>query len=105
MSAEVVQFGAMQAKADHEPDAPHLSGAARCLACKHEWVAVAPAGPYGYAGDLECPGCGVCRGQFKWPFQGPPSEEIWTCGDCDGQLFMITKPGTRCVGCGKHQSW
>jgi hypothetical protein len=88
-----------------KPEAPteqHLSGAARCLACKHEWVAVAEA-QSGYCGDLECPACGVCRGQFKWPFQGPPGEEVWACGGCGGQLFMITRPGTRCVGCGQHQ--
>jgi hypothetical protein len=31
----------LQLKKDREP---HLSGMARCLACRHEWVAVAPVG-------------------------------------------------------------
>lgn len=81
---------------------PWLEGVARCLACKHEWTAVSEAQD-SYAGDLECPACGVCRGQYKWPFAGPPAEEVWSCGSCEGQLFMITRPGTRCIGCGRHQ--
>lgn len=80
----------------------HLSGQARCLACKHEWVAITEVTGDGYDGALECPECGICRGQFKWPFQGPKSEKVWTCS-CDGQVFMITEAGTRCVGCGRHQ--
>lgn len=80
----------------------HLSGRALCLACKHEWVAVSEASKDSYEGDLECPKCGVCRGQYKWPFQGPPAELVWTC-PCDGTLFMLTLQGTRCVGCGRHQ--
>lgn len=103
MSAEIVQLGSVAKKPD--ADNPHVAGEARCLACKHEWVAVAEAGPDGYAGDLECPACGVCRGQFKWPFKGPSAEEVWTCNACDGVLFMITRPGTRCVGCGRHQAF
>lgn len=87
-----------------QQDSAHLSGEARCLACKHEWAAVVETrGSEGYAGDLECPACGAHRGQFKWPFRGPEAEEVWTCTPCDGQLFMITREGTRCVGCGRHQ--
>lgn len=81
-----------------------LTGVARCLACKHEWTAVCEA-QENYAGDLECPACGVRRGQYKWPFQGPPAEQVWTCTACDSQLFMITIPGTRCIGCGRHQTF
>lgn len=95
-----IHFGKNQS-ADVAND-PHVSGQARCLACKHEWMAVVPAIADDYAGDLECPACGVCRGQFKWPFHGPQAEEVWTCS-CGSQLFMITRPGTRCVGCGRHQ--
>ena len=46
-----------QAKADREP---HLSGAAVCLACKHEWVAVAPVGTVW----MECPACSLERGRY-----------------------------------------
>lgn len=89
-------------KAPREPTSAWLTGLARCLACKHEWAAISET-LENYVGDLECPACGVCRGQYKWPFQGPPAEDVWTCTACDGQLFMITRPGTRCVGCGRHQ--
>lgn len=47
-----------QAKADREP---HLSGAAVCLACKHEWVAVAPVGTVW----MECPACSIERGRYN----------------------------------------
>lgn len=46
-----------QAEADREP---HLSGKARCLACKHEWVAVAPVGVVW----MECPACTLERGRY-----------------------------------------
>lgn len=82
----------------------HASGAARCIACNHEWVAVVGrTQDTGYAGDLECPACHCHRGQMIWPFTGPAAEEVWTCTDCDSVVFMITRPGTRCVGCGRHQ--
>lgn len=98
----VVQFG----KRKDEPQKAHLSGSAKCLACKHEWVAVTEiTNSEGYQGDLECPECGCHRGQYVWPFQGPPEEEVWTCIHCDSQLFMITRPGTRCVGCGAHHTF
>jgi hypothetical protein len=97
MTGKVIEFRPKEG----EKDKPSLAGQARCLACKHEWVSVVE-GADSYQGSLECPECGVCRGQFKWPFQGPTSERVWTC-NCDGQLFMITEQGTRCVGCGRHQ--
>lgn len=82
----------------------HLSGPAKCLACSHEWVAVTEVTSEGYQGDLECPACTCHRGQYVWPFQGPVGEEIWTC-NCGGTVFMITRPGTRCVSCGRHQAF
>lgn len=83
----------------------YVSGAAKCLACKHEWVAVVEGVlGEGYPGALECPSCGLRRGQYIWPFQGPPDEEVWAC-NCGGTVFMITRPGTRCVGCGRHQTF
>ena len=44
----VIDFTKAKAELD-----PHISGDARCLACKHEWVAVAPIGTIW----LECPAC------------------------------------------------
>jgi len=81
-----------------------LSGQAMCLVCKHTWVAVVDVEKDSYEGDLECPSCGVQRGQFTWPFTGPPEEVVWHCG-CGGVVFMITMPGTRCVNCGRHQAF
>lgn len=104
MSADVVPFGKVAKEAPGEVER-HLSGIARCISCQHEWVAVVALEGDGYAGDLECPSCGICRGQFKWPFQGPADEEVWGCGACTGQLFMLTRTGTRCVGCGRHQNF
>jgi hypothetical protein len=41
------------------------SGPAKCLACKHEWMAVAGAGDDMF--DLVCPECDTRRGQFIYP--------------------------------------
>lgn len=82
-----------------------VEGEARCVACKHEWLAHQEKTEAWTGTDaLECPACGCMRGQFKWPFSGPKAEEVWTC-PCGGHLFMITRPGTRCVGCGLHQKF
>jgi hypothetical protein len=101
--AEIIKFGeAVTGKPDLMANGQHLSGQALCLGCKHEWVAVQELTSEGYRGDLECPACSGHRGQYVWPFQGPPSERVWTC-DCGSVVFMLTEPGTRCVGCGRHQ--
>ena len=39
---------------------PHITGLAKCLACKHEWQAVAPIGTV----SLECPTCALDKGVF-----------------------------------------
>lgn len=80
-----------------EKDEPHISGAARCLSCKHEWLAVAPVGTY----ILECPSCGcdgamvgaVHRGGLHWQCQ---------CG-CD--LYRIDEQGAYCINCAERQRW
>jgi hypothetical protein len=96
--AHVVPFPVVKA----EPGT--VEGEARCIACKHEWQAAEVfTASWSGANSLECPACGCMRGQYKWPFEGPRSGEVWTCGTCDGQVFMITRQGTRCIGCGKHQ--
>lgn len=82
----------------------YLAGKALCLACKHKWVVVAETiTAEGHAGDLECPACHIQRGQFQWPFAPSEGEEVWTCGNCEGRYFMLTKGGTFCIGCARHQ--
>lgn len=84
-----------------------LEGDARCLACDHEWrarVVYEVETDVGFQGDLECPSCHCMRGQFIWPFFGPPDEMIWTCL-CGGAVFSITLQGTRCINCGRHQAF
>lgn len=84
-----------------------LEGDARCLACGHEWrarVAYEVETDVGFEGDLECPSCRCMRGQFIWPFFGPPDELIWSCR-CSGVVFTITTVGTRCINCGRHQAF
>lgn len=74
---------------------PHVSGSALCLACRHEWVAVAPIG-----GELlQCPRCGLHRGAFKFPFLHEGAL-IWIC-KCGNDLLHITRDGAFCPNCGR----
>lgn len=80
---------------------PHSSGEAICTNCKHEWVAVAPAGDV----QLDCPSCSTACGLFKHPF-GPSVGDLSYSCNCGSDLFFIMKkPGaangsTFCRGCG-----
>jgi len=80
---------------------PHNAGPARCIACKHEWVAVAPQG----LDFFECPRCGCEKGTFKGPCQREGLH--WTCTACAGdcQIFYLTDTGPYCVNCGKWADW
>lgn len=76
------------------------SGKAKCLACKHEWMAVYQVP----LADIECPSCGVFRGQSKGPFNGPETHAVWVC-NCGNSLLelYVDKQGAEellCVGCG-----
>ena len=75
---------------------PHLTGPAKCLACRHGWVAVAPTGTIW----LECPSCTLERGRFVAQVQrdGPH----WHC-NCGNDLFQITEECTYCPNCGAEQ--
>jgi len=75
---------------------PHVSGAAFCLDCKHEWAAVAPSG----ATWLECPKCSLVRGRMKFPCDRPG--HVWNCG-CGNELFLIVPEGVLCPNCGSFQ--
>jgi hypothetical protein len=82
-----------QAKQDREP---HLKGAARCLACRHEWVAVAPVGTVW----LECPQCSLERGRYVGAVG--IGGEHWHCA-CGTDLFHATPRGLYCPNCGEWQ--
>lgn len=105
-----------------------IQGPALCIACKHEWTAVAECGDAVF--DLVCPECDTRRGQFKYPIEDLPEDTIrWACGcgstmfqlvylDAQGyyakgdDLAVINTSGGKshtsnicCVGCGKAQSF
>ena len=75
---------------------PHLAGEAKCLACKHEWAAVAPIG----ATELDCPKCELYKGVFKGL---TIPEELWQC-DCGNEHFYISPTGSMCARCGLTQA-
>lgn len=82
-----------QARADKTP---HLSGAAVCLACKHEWVAVALVGTVW----MECPACSLERGRYKGSVN--VGGDHWHC-HCGNDLFHATPTGMYCPNCGEWQ--
>ena len=73
----------------------HNCGYAICISCKHEWVAVSPAG----RNWLSCPKCWRETGVFKFPFS-KVDDLHWTC-DCGNDLFNITPDGAYCPNCGQ----
>lgn len=77
-------------------DGPHISGNAKCLACKHEFTAVAPVGTT----DLTCPECLLERGVWAYPLT-PADGKIWQCS-CGGFHFFILLNGYMCVSCGRQ---
>lgn len=78
---------------------PHISGPIICLACKHEWIGVCPAGTI----DMECPNCHLFRGVHKYQVL-PASKAIWTC-NCGNNLFFISELNNAiCPSCGVVQN-
>jgi hypothetical protein len=75
----------------------HISGEARCLSCKHKWVAVAPVETVW----LECPACALEHGRFYYHFE---PEAHWQCG-CGNDLFYCSDDGVVCPCCGKWQEF
>lgn len=77
---------------------PHIAGAAKCLDCAYEWVAVSPAGTV----DIECPKCETLRGVYYTPIPPDESECIFTC-DCKNDVFFVSPDYISCSKCGvKH---
>ncbi len=79
-----------------EANSPHVSGAARCLECHHEWVAVAPL----ETRWLDCPTCGLEKGRFLGAYQR--SEARWVC-NCGNDLFYVFDGSVFCPNCGESQ--
>lgn len=79
----------------------HNAGPAKCLACKHEWVAVAPIG----VDTFECPACGCFKGLYKGVAQRPEHLH-YTCGcKAQSQYFHLTDLGPYCIACGNWADW
>jgi Zn finger protein HypA/HybF involved in hydrogenase expression len=82
-----------------EPAPITSEGVCVCLDCKHEWMGMADV----ETEWLECPGCGLFRGRFK--FQHTHfEEEHWACV-CGNDLFHITQKRTYCPNCGRDHTW
>ena len=84
---------------EREKRSPHMTVKARCLACKHEWVAVAPTGTIW----LTCPSCTLERGRFVAQVERHGIEH-WHC-NCGCDLFYVTKTDSYCPNCGTVQSF
>ena len=78
---------------------PHVAAKAVCLACRHEFLAVAATGTQ----YLTCPNCDLERATWKFPLS-PPGREMWFCG-CGGELFTLTRAQPHCATCGKASGW
>jgi len=74
---------------------PHLSGKARCIACGHEEVCVAPLG-------VTWMECGKCHtDHMTWSAQVERDEPHWHC-NCGNNLFYVTPEGWYCPMCGVY---
>ena len=89
---------AIQLRKEDDDDLPHLSGKARCLQCKHEWVAVCPVGTEW----LECPECHSIKGHMLYSCLREDTAH-WTCG-CGNDLFYVVPEGIYCPNCGEWQN-
>ena len=97
MSEKVVSLQERREQKD-----PHMTGEARCLTCKHEWVAVSPIGTTW----LECPFCMALSGRYINHVERAVTEggqvEHWTC-PCGNDLFYISREYIYCPVCGATQ--
>lgn len=73
-------------------------GRARCIACQHEWVAVARVGEVW----LQCPNCETVKGLFQFSCSVPDGGVIWKCL-CGSEAMFISPANIRCCSCGKPQ--
>lgn len=77
---------------------PHMSGPAVCLACGHQWTAVAPTG----VDCLECPGCHTHRGVYD--YHPTPGGFMYQC-NCGCSAFSIDPQAmAMCLHCGTRHT-
>lgn len=74
-----------------DDEAPHgwAHGAAKCMCCAHEWVAVAPAGTV----FLACPACDCEQGRWQYPFRPRDDSVVFECCNCGAQEFYCVAAG------------
>lgn len=85
-------------KSDSQDDCKHLSGPARCIECRHEWVAVAPVGTY----ELQCPQCESIKGMYIGPVDEDENVDRWQC-HCGCDVFKMLRDAIMCYRCGTEQ--
>ena len=88
----------------HGTSNPHITGPARCLACRHEWTVVAPIGTT----EFECPSCGTERGVMRYHIAAEDGQKVFRCTPCGSEHFFFVAKEKRtqilCVGCGAEAS-
>lgn len=109
--ADIIPFARPAPK---EPSDPHYSGEAHCLACGHDWMAVAKVGtPASMPGPdratLTCPACSASRGVLKYHVIYSSAKFVYSCTSCGCTLFSIVlsangDPCTACAGCGQFRN-
>ena len=94
MTAEVISL-------DSRRPCRHMTGEAKCLACGHKWVSVAPIGTH----EFQCPECQTMRGVYCYPLA--TGLRVWTCSvdGCGCQHMAIAQHPDgaytiACLGCG-----
>jgi Zn finger protein HypA/HybF involved in hydrogenase expression len=88
---------------DHRPSIKWASGRGLCLACRHEWEAVAPIGTW----QLECPKCDSTKGIFRDPFCAADGDSVFRCNCGSEALTAYLHKGRfnlRCMNCGTDQT-
>lgn len=78
----------------------HGAGDAFCIACGHNWQAVAPTGTT----ELECPDCHTLKGKWRFEFRPSEGQMVREC-NCGNQLFYLTPDGHLCANCGIYQAY
>lgn len=100
MSATVIPFARKETAPASDNLHPWASGSAFCLACKHEWTAVAQTGEQ----EIECPCCLRWTGHWRFEFQPTDGQLVRVC-NCSNKLFYLTPEGHLCGSCGTYQSY
>lgn len=85
--SKVIDFESAKIERGH-----HKSGPARCMNCKHEWIATSPIGVV----DLECPRCSTFQGVFTGVTKSEGAQ--WQC-KCGEWTFFIDDMGPYCAHC------